>query len=78
MPRYFFNIRTSDGIIEDPDGSELADLDEARQEASKSARHLLADLLRAGEILDGQTFEITDDDGAVLDRIPFRSVIRLP
>lgn len=77
MPRYFFHIRSSDGIIEDPDGSELPDLDAARLEAELSARDLLADLLRQGIALDGQAFEITDERGELLERMPFRSVLRL-
>jgi len=77
MPRYFFHIRSSDGIIEDPDGSDLPDLDAARREAELSARDLLADLLRQGVALDGQAFEITDEMGQILERLPFRNVLRL-
>ena len=77
MPRYFFNIRSSEGIIRDPDGTELPDLEAARAEAELSARDLLADLLRQGVTLDGQAFEITDEMGQILERLPFRSVLRL-
>lgn len=55
----------------------MPDLDAARAEAELSARDLLADLLRQGIRLDGQTFEISDDKGEVLDRLPLRSVLRL-
>ena len=78
MPRYYFHISASDGLIRDPDGTVLADLDAARREAENSARDLLADLLRRGEVPDGQVFEITDGDGLVLERVPLRSVLRLP
>ncbi|CAN7335176.1 DUF6894 family protein [Rhizobium sp. LjRoot254] len=78
MPRYFFHIRTDDVFIRDPDGSDLPDLDAARSEAGHSARDLLAALLREGEVLDGQVFEISDEAGTVLARVPFRSVLRLP
>lgn len=78
MPRYYFHIRSSDGLIPDPDGTELPDLPAAHAEAVSAARELLANLLRAGKVLDGQTFEISDDRGQVLDRLPFRSVLRLP
>jgi hypothetical protein len=77
MPRYFFHIRSSDGIIQDPDGTELPDIDAARMEAELSARDLLADLLRQGIRLDGQMFEISDSDGKVLETLPFRKVLRL-
>jgi hypothetical protein len=77
MPRYFFHIRSSDGIIQDPDGTELPDIVAARMEAELSARDLLADLLRQGIRLDGQMFEISDSDGKVLETLPFRKVLRL-
>jgi hypothetical protein len=78
MPRYFFHIRTGDAVIRDPDGSDLPNLDAARAEARQAARDLLAALLKEGGVLDGQVFEISDEAGSVLERIPFRSVIRLP
>lgn len=78
MPNYYFHIRSSAGLIRDPEGIELPDLDAALAEAKRSARELLADLLKEDAILDGQTFEISDADGLVLARLPFRSVLRLP
>ena len=78
MPRYYFHIRSADGLIRDPDGTDLPDLPSARLEAEQAARDLLATLLKAGQVLDGQAFEISDENDTVLERIPFRSVIRLP
>ena len=78
MPRYYFHIRSSDGFITDPDGSDLPDLAAARKEAEKSARDLLAQVLRDGGVVDGQVFEISDDSGNVLEEFAFRKVLRLP
>lgn len=78
MPRYFFHVRDGQTFREDPEGSELPDLTAAHREALTDARHILADRLRAGEVLDGQRFEITDGDGSVLAVVPFKDVIRLP
>lgn len=78
MPRYYFHIRSSSGLIRDPDGTELPDLVAAVSEAERAARDLLAELLREGAVLDGQVFEIADADGQVLERLPFRNVLRLP
>lgn len=78
MPRYFFHIRTEDGLIRDPDGSLLPDLEAARAEARLSAQSLLADLLKRGRVVDGQVFEISDEHDRVIDTIPLRSVMRLP
>jgi hypothetical protein len=77
MPRYYFHIRSSAGLIRDPDGTELPDLAAALAEAERSARDLLADLLKAGDVVDGQAFEISDAEGSVLARLPFRDVLRL-
>jgi hypothetical protein len=65
-------------LILDPEGTEMPDLDAALTEAERSARELLADLLKSGSVLDGQMFEISDADGTVLARLPFRNVLRLP
>jgi hypothetical protein len=77
MPRYYFHIRSSEGLIRDPDGTELPDLATAVSEAELAARDLLAELLRRGGVVDGQVFEITTADGHVLERLPFRDVLRL-
>jgi hypothetical protein len=77
MPRYYFHIRSSAGLIRDPDGTELPDLASAISEAEGAARDLLAELLREGAVLDGQVFEIADADDQVLERMPLRNVLRL-
>lgn len=77
MPRFYLHIRDADRFLEDPDGSELPDLTAARAEAIVSARHLLADRVRAGEVLTDQSFEITDETGKVLEVLPMKDVLRL-
>lgn len=77
MPRFYFHIVDGATVIEDPDGSDLPDLESALAEALQSARHLLADKVRAGDIVDGQRFEIRDEAGALLATLPFRDAIRL-
>ena len=76
MPRFYFHIVHGETVIEDPDGSELPDLDTARAEALQSARHLLADKVRNGEIVDGQRFEIRDGHGDLLATVAFKDAIR--
>lgn len=77
MPRFYLHIRDNDRWIEDPEGSDLPNLEAARQEALAGARGILAEKLRAGEVLDGQTIEITDDAGMVQAVVPFRNALRL-
>jgi hypothetical protein len=76
MPKFYFHIVTGDTVLEDPDGSELPDLDAARAEALQSARHLLADKVRNGEVIDGQRFEIRNGSGDLLATVAFREAIR--
>ncbi|WP_267360036.1 MULTISPECIES: hypothetical protein [unclassified Methylobacterium] len=78
MARFFFHIRDGDQLITDPEGNELPDFDAARAEAHTFARHLLAERLRAGKVLDGQCFEITDAAGTLLAVVPMGEVLRLP
>ena len=76
MPRFYFNIRDGDALIEDPDGSDLRDLDVARAEALAAAREILANRLRSNQILDGQRIEITDATGDLLATVSLKAVIR--
>jgi hypothetical protein len=77
MPRFFFHIRAAGEIAEDTDGAELPDIAAANDEAVLAARELLADMLRRGEVVDGQEFVICDELGHEIATVPFRSVIRL-
>jgi hypothetical protein len=78
MPMFFFHIRDSSDLIEDPEGTDLPNLEAARADALVSARMMLADLLRAGKAVDGRRIEITDTTGQVLAVVPLRDALRLP
>lgn len=65
MLRFFFNIRRHGSTDLDEEGSELPDLEAARQEALVSLRQLVADVLRGAASQVEQT-EIADADGKVL------------
>jgi hypothetical protein len=75
MTQYFFHIRDGDALIEDPDGEDYQSVEEARSEAILSARDLLAARLKSGEILDGQTIEITTADGDIVAIVPLKDAI---
>ena len=76
MPRFFFHICQATGLIRDAEGTLLPDLDAAHEEAIASARQILSDKIRAGEVLNGQSFEITDETGQVVGVVPFKSAVR--
>ncbi|MDQ0322210.1 hypothetical protein QO002_004416 [Pararhizobium capsulatum DSM 1112] len=60
MPRYFFNIMTANGPIDDPEGTELDDLGQARIEAIADARALMSTAMREGRTIFGRSIEICD------------------
>lgn len=73
--RYYLHMRRGEELIEDPDGEEFADLGAAREAAIWSARELMADRLRRGRRMDGQTFEIHDETGSLVATVPFKDAI---
>ncbi|MGU3363069.1 DUF6894 family protein [Methylobacterium sp. M6A4_1b] len=77
MPRFFLNIRDGADFIEDLEGSLLPDVEAACREALAAARDILAEKLRAGEVINGQLFEITDEAGIVRAFLPMRNALRL-
>lgn len=77
MPRYFFNIRTGNDVLKDPDGELCPDLGAARVEAIAAIRELLAWLVQDGKVVDGQILEICDENDIVLDAIKFRDTFNM-
>ena len=77
MPSYYFHIRDGDRLIEDPDGSELPNLEAARAEAFAAAREAIAEQIRMGKSVGGRSFEIADEAGRVLATVTSRDVLRL-
>jgi hypothetical protein len=63
MPHFYLHLRDGDDLIEDPDGSDLPDVEAAKEEARVSARHILADRVRAGKLIGNQRFAIVDEVG---------------
>ena len=41
------------------------------------ARDILAELVRAGRLVDGQCFEIMDDSGELRAVVPFKEALKL-
>ncbi|WP_112502614.1 DUF6894 family protein [Rhizobium sp.] len=76
MPRYYFHLRDGDRLDRDPEGTELATLDLAVEEVQHAARELLARKILQGEVVDGQIFEISSEQGEILDKVPLKSVVR--
>jgi hypothetical protein len=77
MPHFYLHLRDGDRLIEDQEGSELPDLDAARQQAMAGAREILAGKMLAGEVVNGQRFEITDEAGVVVCSLPLKEALKL-
>lgn len=76
MPRYFFHIREHASLEKDLSGFEFDSPEIAHTEAVKAAREIAAEKVKNGEIIDGQSFVVVDEAGAVIAEVPFKSVIR--
>ena len=57
---YYFNIRTEDGFVEDPEGNKYPDLQAAREAAAAQARTLIREGDRKGEDRRSWSVEIMD------------------
>jgi hypothetical protein len=78
MPRYFFNTRIGDELIDDPEGEELRNPDRAWE----VARAMILELIKsegADGVLLNAVIEVTDDDGEIVLEFPFsEALIELP
>jgi uncharacterized protein DUF6894 len=57
---YYFNVRTENGVVDDPEGSTHLSLRAARDQALSEARRILAEGGVKGEDRRGWSFEVTD------------------
>ena len=77
MPHYYLNL-FNDVDAKDEEGSDFADLAEARDAAMAAARELIAaHVIKARPINLGDRIEVADAQGAVLAVIEFRQVITI-
>jgi hypothetical protein len=75
--RYFLHMRRGEELIQDPDGTELPNLDAVRAEAIQGARQILAQNVMSGSVVTGRKFEICDEQGKVLLVVPFSEAVKL-
>jgi GNAT superfamily N-acetyltransferase len=74
MPRYFFNTRIGDELIDDPEGEELRNADRAWE----IARAMILELIRSegtGGALLNAVIEVTDDEGEIVLEFPFSEAL---
>ena len=76
MPRFFFHI--VDGrIVQDEEGQEFANLEDAKADAVASARAIMRDALWEGRLPLNESIQIADDQGHILTVIRFRDTVTI-
>lgn len=75
MPLFFFDLRSQCGCQCDDTGLEFASAEIAYMEACKAIPDLTAELARTGGSPQDYAFEVTDEAGRMLWRIPFSEIL---
>ncbi|MFL5090486.1 MAG: DUF6894 family protein [Xanthobacteraceae bacterium] len=75
MAKYFFHIKHGNQLIRDEEGSDLADPAQAYEEALKSARELLAMIIKEGRDLSFDAFIIADAQGEQVMFVPLTEAL---
>jgi len=75
--RYFFNVKSEAFDEIDKEGSDFPDVAAAHQEAVRSAREMVAELVLNDDRIDGMRYEIADEANEVVATVWFRDVLKL-
>lgn len=69
MQRYFFHLNYLRSYVEDPEGTQLPDLEAAKSEARSVIRDLAADDLRRGQRFELWSIRITSEANELLSEV---------
>ncbi|HEX4174090.1 MAG TPA: hypothetical protein VHY82_16600 [Acetobacteraceae bacterium] len=75
MVKFYFNLQTDGAVSEDPEGTDLPDLEAARQEATNAAREMAAAAVRASNENPADCILIADASGRVLVTVSLADMI---
>jgi hypothetical protein len=75
MPPFYLHCGHNGVLAEDPDGSDLPDIEAARQEALAAARDLWAMAIVKGIDLSDDHFVVADDKGEHVLDLPFTEAL---
>ncbi len=78
MPRFYFHVRTTEGIEADPEGLTFVDLDAAVADARTSLFEMMGDDLAVGKQTKYLGITITDRRGTPLAEVNACDAIGLP
>ena len=76
MPRFFFNLR-DEISVEDSEGKELADAQQARETAVSYARGIMSEDVKDGRLVLKDEIDIIDEQGEKILTLPFRDAIEI-
>jgi hypothetical protein len=72
MPRFYFHIRSDDGVELDREGVEFDSLDAAIEDAKVAGREIIGDEASDGNLKTAKSvFQIADESGQVVAVVPF-------
>ncbi len=77
MPRYFFNTRIGSDLIQDTEGEDLRDPDQAWETARALIRQLLQEEGEQASLLTA-VLEVTDEAGEIVLEFPFSEALIVP
>lgn len=76
MPRFFLHL-IDRAVVRDDVGMEFDDADQAREEAIRSARDIMADQVRQGRLSLRDRIEVEDEAGNAVLTLAFRDAVQL-
>lgn len=76
MPLYFFNVY-NDEITMDEEGQDLPDLEAVHKEAVKSAREMMCDNVRAGEVTLSHRIEVVDESREIVLNVTYGEAVQV-
>lgn len=77
MPRYFFHLCRDDTRLQDDEGQELADADQAWEAARVAARGLMTSEGDGTAVWSSCWFEVTNAHNEVLLEFPFTEAVEI-
>lgn len=78
MPRFYFHVRHSEGCDEVLDGTHFEGIEEAKVDAMRCLREIVADNLRAAQPVDIAAMDIIDQRGVILATVSIDEAVLKP
>jgi hypothetical protein len=77
MPRYFFNVHIGEDILNDPEGQDLRDADQAWEVAKAMAENLMNTEFERSVNWASAHVEVKDDAAEIVLEFPFLEAVQL-